>query len=82
MNNLFVPFQTSQSSFVCTQSNGFNYCYVILRIQFNISHMVTQFYETLTGTTTAGQSGPGSNGNKEVLHVLKTPKLGPHHQMV
>ena len=25
--------------------------------------------ETLTGTTTSSQSGPGSHGNKELLHI-------------
>ena len=36
---------------------------------------------TLTSTTTSGQSGPGSNGNEEVLPILKTSSLDPHHQM-
>ena len=30
---------------------------------------------TLTGNTTLGQSGPGINGNKEVLHTLQTSSL-------
>ena len=36
---------------------------------------------TLRGTTTPGQSGPGSNGN-EGIPIPKAPELEPHHQMV
>ena len=32
----------SQNSFVCTQLNGFKYCYVTLTIWFNISHLFAQ----------------------------------------
>ena len=46
------------------------YCYVQLTIEFNKSFVRAQLYtsvwlidETLTGTTTLGQSGPRSNGN-------------------
>ena len=28
----------------------------------------------ITGTTTMGQSGPGSNGNEGVLHTLQNTK--------
>ena len=35
--------------------------------------------EILTGITTPDQSGPESNGNKEVLHISQTPWLKPHH---
>ena len=31
---------------------------------------------TLSGTTTSGQSGPGSNGNEGVLHVPQSFKIG------
>ena len=31
---------------------------------------------TLTGTTTPGQSGPGSNGGEWVLHILQTSRNG------
>ena len=31
---------------------------------------------TLSGATTLGQSGPGSNGNKEVLHIHQISKAG------
>ena len=30
--------------------------------------------EILTGTTTLGLSGPGSNGNEGVLHIPQTSK--------
>ena len=52
----------SQSSFVCTQLNGFNYTKWLQSSIWSID-------ETLTGITTSGQSGPGSNGNDEVLHI-------------
>ena len=29
----------------------------------------------LTGTTTPGQSWPGSNGNEKVLYIPRAPKL-------
>ena len=31
---------------------------------------------TLTGTTIAGQCGPGSNGNEGVLHIPQSSKTG------
>ena len=31
----------------------------------------TGLFGTLTGTTTPGQSGPRSNGNKEVLNIFQ-----------
>ena len=37
----------------------------------------------LSGATTLGQSGPGSDGNEGVLHIPKAPALlEPHHQIV
>ena len=30
---------------------------------------------TLSGATTPGQSGPGSNGNKEVLHIPQNSSI-------
>ena len=32
--------------------------------------------ETLTGTTTPGQSGPGSSGNEQVLHIPQSSRIG------
>ena len=31
---------------------------------------------TLTGTTTPGLSGPGSNGNEGVLYITQSPRTG------
>ena len=31
---------------------------------------------TLSGATTQGQSGPGSNGNQGVLHIPQSSKIG------
>ena len=39
--------------------------------------MIEQFYRTLTGTITSGQSGPRSNHNEGVLHILQSSKTGP-----
>ena len=32
--------------------------------------------KTLSGATTLGYSGPGSNGNEEVLHIPQSSKTG------
>ena len=38
---------------------------------------------TLSGATTLGQSGPGSDDNEAVLHIPQTPALlESHHQIV
>ena len=37
--------------------------------------------ETLTSTTTPGQSGSESDGNEWVLHIPLSSRLEPHHQM-
>ena len=47
---------------------------LFLPVQFSISHLFTQFnfkqfYLTLSGATTPGLSGLGSDGNKEVLCI-------------
>ena len=60
---------------------------LFLTIQFNASHLlihslnVKQFYftpidRTLSDATTWDQSGPGSNGNKGVLHIPQISKTG------
>ena len=36
----------------------------------------------LADTMTPDQNGPGSNSNEGELHILKTPELEPHHQIV
>ena len=63
-------------SFVYTQLN--DQTVLFLTIQFSISHLfahslnVKQFYlahGTLSGTTSLGQSAPGSNGHEGVLYI-------------
>ena len=63
------------------QLNGFKY-YVTLTIQAKISYLLKHskslnssiwpINETLTGTTTADQTGSGKNGNGRVLHILQS----------
>ena len=40
----------------------------------NLKKILEQF--SLTVTTTLGQSGPGSNGNEEVLHIPQSSRTG------
>ena len=40
-----------------------------------LSLNIKQFYLTLSGATTPGQSGPGSDGNEEVLRIPKSPSV-------
>ena len=61
----------SQSLCVCTQLNGFKYCYLIEIIWFNFNE---QFYFTLTGTSTQGQSEPQSNSNDLVSYLGQSLK--------
>ena len=63
-----------QSSFVFRQLNGFKY-----RKWLNNSIWLVD--ETLTGTTTLGQSASVSNGNEEVLYIPKVQGLKPYHQI-
>ena len=55
-------------------------------IQFSISTQFSSIWlidRTLSGATTPGQSGPGSDDNEGVLHIPNTPALlEPHHQIV
>ena len=37
--------------------------------------------KTLSGATTPGQSGRGSNGNERVHHTPQATWLEPHHQI-
>ena len=71
--------------FLCTQLNGLKYCYVILKIQFNINCSFAQLNGfkyckwlssfmgpidgTLTNISSPGHFGPGSNHNENVLHI-------------
>ena len=70
-------------SFVYTQLN--NQTVIFLTIQFSISHLfahslnVKQLYLThrrnLSGATSSGQSGHGSNGNEGVLHISQRSRI-------
>ena len=55
-------FQTSPSSFVCTQLNGF-------KNSKWLNSSIWSIDETLTGITTPSLSGHGSIGNEEVLFI-------------
>ena len=44
------------------------------------SYQIWPIDEILTSTTTLGQSGPGSNGNKGILQTIQSTKT--HHQTV
>ena len=71
-------------SFICSRLNGSKYCCVIQAIQFSISHLFTHckksnsfiwpINKTLSGTTTPGQSWPGSNGNEGALHIPQSSR--------
>ena len=56
-------------SSVCTQLNDFKYTK-------SLDIFIWLIDEILTGTSTRGQSGPGSNGNKEALHIPQSPRNG------
>ena len=70
---LLIKFLNEPELIFGTQLNGSKYCYVSLTIQLNISFVCPQFKQSissiwpvdriLSGTTTLGQSGPGSDGN-------------------
>ena len=68
--------------------NPFLYTYTVLiqAIQFSIRTQFSSIWSidrTLSGATTPGQSGPGSDGNKEFFRIPQTPALlEPHHQIV
>ena len=59
----------SQSSFVCIQFNGFKYSKWL-------NSSIWPIDGTVTGTTTLGQSGPGSNSNEGVFHIPQSSKMG------
>ena len=47
-------------------------------IQFNISTLFSSIWaidKTLSGTTTPGQSGTGSDGNEGVLHIRQSSSV-------
>ena len=84
-----IIFLMNQWSFVCTQLNGFKYCYLVLIVKFNIHHLSYGFKSsklvncsiwhidgTLIGATIPGQSGLGSNGYEGALHIPQNSRTG------
>ena len=61
---------------ICAQLYGFKYSYLTLIIS---DRSIFPIDETLLGTPTPGQSGPGSNGIEKV--TLYVQELEPHHSM-
>ena len=53
---------------VCIQLNGFKYSRWL-------NSLILPIDGALTGTTTPGQSEPGSNGNKGVLYILESSRV-------
>ena len=41
----------------------------------NVKTSIWPIDRTLSGATTPGQSGPGSNGNEEVLRILQSSRI-------
>ena len=76
MINIFIQ---SNISHLFTQLN--HQTVLLQAIQFSISHLfafnlnVKQFYWTLFGATTLGQSGPGNNGTEEVLYIPQSSSI-------
>ena len=71
----------SWTSFVCTQLNGFKFCYLTQIILFSINQKwlnssVWPLDMTLTSSTTLSPSGPGSNDNKGILHISQSFRTG------
>ena len=51
---------------------------LFLAIQFSISKHFSSIWpidQTLSGATTLAQSGPGSDGNEEVLHIPQSSSI-------
>ena len=69
---------TNTNNFICTQLSGFKN-----RFKYSkwLNSSIWPIDGSLTGTTTLGQSGPGSNGNEGVLHIPQTPRLELHYLM-
>ena len=52
-------------------------------IKYTQFSSILPIHRTLSRISTPGQSGPGRDGNKEVLCIPKAPALlEPHHQIV
>ena len=77
-----VLFQTIQFKKVCCLNVK-----TVQAIQFSIRTPFSSIWsteKTLSGATTLGESGPGSDGNEEVLYFLQsfTALQEPHHLIV
>ena len=72
--------------FICTQLNGFKYCYVTLTIHFNsviYQHIVKWLNSsiwpidgTLISTIILGHSWSGSNGNESAIYIPQNSRAG------
>ena len=64
----------------CTHLNGFKYCYVTHNLTpFIFLHTVCSIWpidRTLSGATTPGQGGSGSNGNEKALYIPQISNAG------
>ena len=69
MNNLKVTFLKDLEIIICSQLNGFKF-----RKWLHISIYLID--GTLKGTTTLGQSRPGSKSNEGVLYIPQNFKIG------
>ena len=49
---------------------------ICLHIVKWLNSSILSIHETLTGTTTPGQSGAGINGNERVFHFLQSSRTG------
>ena len=49
---------------------------ISIKYEWFLNISIWPINEILTSTTTPDQSGPGSNGNKRVLHTPQSPKTG------
>ena len=78
INNSF-----QHNSFICSQLNGFKSQLNGFKSQLNgfkynwwLNSFIWPTDGTSIGTTALGQSGPGSNGNEEVQHILQSSRTG------
>ena len=79
--NHFTNNSIRHQSLVYTQLN--DQTVPFLNIQLSINHLLncqTVLFEpkdrTLSGATSLGQSGPGSNGNEHILHIPQSSNTG------
>ena len=68
--------------FFCTQLKSFIFYYKTDNLFAHVVCSIWPIDRTLSGTTTPGQSEPGSNGNEGMPHIPKPPKLDCHSQII